>query len=413
MTLHARDTVTGQLVTLTADPASADLLAPGPVSSGRYRCMSCGQPVGLSRRSGSHSAYAPRFSHASAEAGSDGCPARTGVQQEVEGGLQVVIDLRDRLAKAWPGTQTLIECPEPQPPGEPAPPAVIVATAGGQVMVIECAHGPLDTPGVQRRLGAVRARYGTQAAHVWFFAEDEHHFRQGGLKDKAVRPAGASESVRHMRVRPTEQQLQIVEAGGAVYWVNGGTVYIPYGGHEFVHEPRNGEDWGGDVARRRHDWKISHPQPFPGAQWWGLVPIGLSTLRGGRAGFHPAEAHEVMERLERSQGARWGAARKLARERHQELHRPLPPPAPAPAPPAPAVTELQPPAAETPTILIPPPAAPTPPPVAAAPRERLGPPPVAVPPMPVHAPYVPPVVAPVAQPQSPLSRLLRWVQRKS
>lgn len=410
MTLHARDTVTGHLVTLTPDPASADHLAPGPLSSGRYRCMSCGHPLGLSRRSGSHSAYAPRFSHSQTSGpGADGCPARAGLQKEIETGLQVVIHLCDHLAKAWPGVQTLIECPEPQTPGEASPPAVIVATAGGQVLVIECPHGPLDDPAVQRRMQAVRARYGSGATHVWFFAEDEHHFRQGGLRDKAVRPAGATASVRHMRVRPTQQQLQIIEAGGAVYWVNGATVYVPYGGHEFIHEPKpDGEDWGGDVARRRNDWRISHPRPLPGAHWWGLVPIGLSTLRRGRAGFHPGEAHEVMERLERSQGARWAAARRLARERYEALHRP---------PPAPVADAIeQPPPAEAPSAIPLPSAPPTEPPPpsadAAEEKEEEGQQPLPVPPRPAYAPYVPPATPLLPPPQGPLSRLMKWVQRR-
>ncbi|MGP3691089.1 hypothetical protein ACTVZO_41560 [Streptomyces sp. IBSNAI002] len=400
MTLHARDTVTGQLVTLTADPGSADLFAPGPVSSGRYRCMSCGESVGLSRRSGPHSSYAPRFSHGhSSEAQPDGCPARAGVQREVEADLQVVIDLRDHLAKAWPGAHTLIECPEPQLPGEPSPPAVIVATEGGQTIVIECPRGPLDEHGVQRRVNAVRARYGSGAAHVWFFTEDEHHFRQGGLRDKTVWPAGAPASVRHMRVRPTQQHLQIVALGGSVYWINGATVYIPYGGHEHVHAIKAGEDWGGDVAWRRRDWKISHPRPLPGAQWWGLVPIGLSSLRANRVGFHPAEAHEIMERLERSQGARWATARRLARERDEVLRQP---------PPAEAVPVLTP----APRPVVPPPAPAEPAVTTGALPERPEPvrqPPV-IPPVPVHAPYVPPV--PLPQPRGPLSRLRQWMQRK-
>ncbi|MGW6880205.1 hypothetical protein ACWGEU_08055 [Streptomyces goshikiensis] len=252
-----------------------------------------------------------------------------------------------------------------------------------------------------RRVQAVRARYGSGAAHVWFFAEDEHHFRQGGLRDKAVRPAGAPASVRHMRVRPTQQQLQIIDSGGSVYWVDGATVYVPYGGHEFIHEPGRGEDWGGDVARRRHDWRISHPHPLPGAQWWGLVPIGLSTLSRGRAGFNPGEAHTVMAQLERSQVARWAAARRLARERYEALHRPTPPAPPAPAPPAVPSAPVSP----------APPAEPTASVAGTGTEKEIQP--LPVPPRPAYAPYVPPASSSVPAPRGPLSRLRQWMRRRS
>ncbi|MGW2865603.1 hypothetical protein [Streptomyces sp. NPDC001205] len=342
MTLRAWDAVTGRLVELSDDPASADHLPPGSLDDARYLCESCRKPLSLSRRRGPTSAYRPRFAHGQRDSsGLDVCGARADIRQNVAADIEVVIDLRDRLTKAWPGTTTLIECPQPPTNGQPAPP-VIVAHDGDQVLIIECPHGDLSDDLVRRRIRAVRDRYGPAAAHVWFFAEDPRHFRQGELKDKWVRPHGADKSVRHMRIRPTDRQLQIVEAGGAVYWVNGNNVLVPYGGHDFMHDPRSSEDWTGEVARYRYDWRISHPVPAPGAQWWGLVPIGLSSLRGGRVAFHPADAHDVMERLERSQSARWNASRRRAREQYQNLHRPTPPPpvATEPAPPRPEPTRL-------------------------------------------------------------------------
>lgn len=326
MTLHARDTVTRQLVTLSlSDAASADHLPTGTLENKRYACLSCHQPMSLSRRTNSTSSYRPRFNHGQRNNGAtDTCVARAAVQQQVEADVQVVIDLQERLAKAWPGTSTLIECLTPTGHDSPAPP-VIVARDGDQVVVIDCPHGPLDEPTVRHRIKAVRDQFGAQAAHVWFFAEDPHHFRQGDLKDKAVRPHGAQRSIRHRRVRPTERQLQIIEAGGAVYWLNGGEVLVPYGGHDFQHPPRRGEDWTGEAARYRYDWRISQPRPAPGAQWWGLVPIGLSSLRRGRVAFHPAEAYAVMERLERSQPARWSASRRRAREQFDRQLSPAPP----------------------------------------------------------------------------------------
>ncbi|WP_327359795.1 hypothetical protein [Streptomyces sp. NBC_01304] len=390
MTLRARDTVTGELVVLTPDPASADHLPVGTVENERYTCISCGKALSLSKRSGPHSSYAPRFAHGGRRADEqDVCAARADVRDRVDQEVQVVIDLHKRLEKAWPGTPTRIDCPEPQGDGGPTPP-VIVARDGDQVVVIESPRGVLTEASVRRRIEAVRYRYGVQAQHVWFFAEDLLHFRQGGLKDKAVRPAGESQSVRHRRIRPTEQQLQIIAGGGAVYWVDGDNVLVPYGGHDFLHEPRwRGEalDWSGEIAWRRQDWEISQPVPAPGAQWWGLVPIGLSTLRGGKVGFHPAEAHEVMERLERSQQARWNSSKNEALKqarRKEELRRrpPLPEPVtpsvPAPAPSPPPVpadhAAATPPSPRAETPAVPPPPATPPSPVPPRPENPPTPP---------------------------------------
>lgn len=380
MSLWALDTTTRQLVVLTGDPASADHLPEGTLGNGRYACPVCGETMSLSRRRGDHSAYTPRFAHRQLQtnAGLDeGCTARADVRRQVEEDVQVVIDLHSKLTTAWPGIPTHIECPQPGAAGEPAPPPVIVAQDGEGTLIIECPHGALEEETVRRRIRAVRDHYGAQARHVWFFAEDPEHFRTGNLSPKSVRPAGAARSIKHQRLRPTDRQLQIIASGGAVYWVNGHNVLVPYGGHDFTHRPANGEDWSG-ISRT--DWRISHPTPAPDANWWGLVPIGLSTLRRGRVAFHPAEAHEVMERLERSQSGRWNSLRRDAREQYQRRQNPpqsrstpsVPPPQQEP-PPSPAV-DTAPPSPPQPTVPPKPTAPPRIPPSSTpANTRRLGP----------------------------------------
>ncbi|MDI3390150.1 hypothetical protein QIS99_28750 [Streptomyces sp. B-S-A8] len=420
MTLRARDARTRQVIVLTDDPSSADALPEGTLDNGRYQCLSCHKPMSLSRRRGPTSTYRPRFAHGSRKAddlqvvdAEDLCGARAEVRERVDQEVEVIIDLRDHLVRAWPGTPTRIECPQPPDDGAPVPP-VVVAKDGDQMLVIERQRGELTEESVRRRVAAVRHTYGTGARHVWFFAENLTHFRQGGLRDKSVRPAGETESVRHRRVRPTEQQLQIVDAGGAVYWVDGDNVLVPYGGHEFQHEPRRGEefDWAG-IEWRRTDWRISHPVPAPGAQWWGLVEIGLSTLRVGKLGFHPSEAHDVMERLERVQAARWNSSKRAAREQARAKQEQLK--AEAARPSTPAAETVKPPA-PTPLPAAPPspadPAAPTPRPQpeaaeedasTAAPHDdegTLGP---VVPPKPSVPPPVPPAVPAPGPEQRPRS----------
>ncbi|MFJ5680780.1 hypothetical protein [Streptomyces sp. NPDC093097] len=391
MTLRARDTVTGELVLLTKDPASADHLPTGNATNGRYLCEMCGSVLSLSRRSRPTSSYTPRFAHPHQKSPDlDVCSARADVQQRINDDVQVVIDLGTQLAQAWPGATVCVEYPEPARPGQPSEPPVVVCRDGDQTLVIERPRGELSTPAVQHRFRAVRDRYGPKVMHLWFFAEDPRHFREGDLRPKAVRPDGEPRSIRHRRVHPTEQQLAIVKAGGRVFWVDGHNVLVPYGGRDFAHTPRRGEDWKGEAARYRQDWAISHPIPAPDATWWGLVPIGLTSLRGTKVAFHPRDAYDVMERLEAAQPRRWAASRRRAREQFNRANAPASPPAPqqqepVPTPPEADTTPTTPPA---PTSEIPTQPEPTSE-RAISPATPPSAPPPPVPPMPSTPPDVP------------------------
>lgn len=187
---------------------------------------------------------------------------------------------------------------------------------------------------VRARSRAVRAQFGPGAAHVWFLAKDPLQFARIGTLQ--VRPRGLDKAA-HATIKPTEEQLAVIAAGGGVYWLDGQQVLIPYGVHDFVHAPRKGEAWDFPDWRREiwpNDWRISHPAPGPDATRWGLVPLSLHQLTGTKAAFSLREAREVMQRLEDVQRARWRRRRTDAEELHASRQVPPTPPAPAPQQPA-------------------------------------------------------------------------------
>ncbi|MGW5119171.1 hypothetical protein ACWEQ8_27565 [Streptomyces noursei] len=436
MSLRAWDTVTGKLITLSGTADSADDLPAGTTVNARYACDMCGQIVSLSRRSGPDSSYTPRFAHGQKkQAGTDedGCPARADIQKQVTDDVQVVIDLGEDLIRALPGMAICVEYPGPLRPGEPAEPPVVVCRPGdGPTVVIDRPRGPLTIDRTRRRMDLVRRRYGASVLHFWFFADDPVHFRE--IRPKQVKPVGAATPVRHRRVRPTNQQLAIVAAGGHVCWLqHDQTVLVPYGGREFWHapDPRR-EDWSGPMAGSRKDWEISHPQPDPNAHWWGLVPIALSSLGGTKVAFAPQDAYRVMEGLEAAQERRWASLRRRAREQYNQNRAlaerppssPLPPPAEDPLPLTSASTtesEAQVVEPSTPSVTPPPRPAPLAP--AAVPEPVVGEtepssspgPAVPSPPAPSTAPVevqtrvpprplVPPVVPPPRSARQPVLR---------
>ncbi|MEV1048739.1 hypothetical protein [Streptomyces sp. NPDC049916] len=171
---------------------------------------------------------------------------------------------------------------------------------------------------------------------MWFLAKDPLQFARCGTLQ--VRPRGLDKAV-HATVAPTEEQLAVAAAGGGVYWLDGQQVLIPYGVHDFVHTPREGEDWDFPDWRRKiwpNDWRISHPVPAPDATRWGLVPLSMHQLTGTKATFSLREAREVMQRLEDVQRARWRSRRTDAQELHASRQAQTPPtPAPQQEPAAP------------------------------------------------------------------------------
>lgn len=78
-------------------------------------------------------------------------------------------------------------------------------------------------------------------------------------------PGGVVKAQRGRRLRPALARPSAED-----------TLLIPYGGHNHQHAAREGEDWSGDMASWRHDWRISRPRPAGEADWWGLVPLPLS-----------------------------------------------------------------------------------------------------------------------------------------
>ncbi|MEV7275208.1 hypothetical protein ACIQIG_32910 [Streptomyces bacillaris] len=328
------DRKTGQLIESLHQGAGLETgLARGPYgvggrTCGRYVCRACGQDL-IARALGPAAKQQPHFRH---ESGSE-CPASRQRRERARDDDQVVIDLRDALIRAWPGIPVdlvLVHTPDPED-GDggpqtpvPQPPAIVVCGPEGTVVVerVRALPGP---DRVKARSRAVRAQFGPGAAHVWFLAKDPLQFtRRGTLQ---VRPRGLGRAD-HATVAPTEEQLAVIAAGGGVYWLDGQQVLIPYGVHDFVHTPREGEDWDFNDWRRDwpNDWRISHPVPAPTATRWGLVPLSLHQMTSTKAAFSLREAREVMQRLEDVERARWRRRRADARELHASRQTP---PAPA------------------------------------------------------------------------------------
>ncbi|MER5781255.1 hypothetical protein ABT104_05930 [Streptomyces mobaraensis] len=410
----AWDRKAGRVIEIPGDEATLAIgLARGDYDSsgvlrGRYMCRACCQDLIL-RAIKPGAKQVPHFRHESSRE----CPASAERQREIALDDQVVIDLRDRLLHAWPGATVCLNLPEDpgrQEPGRVSPgwmpPAIVVSGPDGPV-VIERPRKLPDPEAVQRRLLAVHARYGSGARHVWFLAKDPLQFAKCGKIRVAPRDRGRDD---HVTVAPTEQQLAIIAAGGGVYWLDGQQVLVPYGVHDFIHAPRDKEDWNFTDWRRGHwhtDWRISHPLPAPDATRWGLAPLSLHQMTSTKASFSLNEARDLMQRLEDVQRARWRRRRADARELYA-TNNPLPTPAVVDAP-----GQLTPPAPPEQQDAVPePPAASDPaggqvpdessdqsdsPGASAAPPDRTGSAPMSEPPSP---PPVPPSAPPAAPPPS-------------
>ncbi|MEV5242591.1 hypothetical protein AB0K89_26315 [Streptomyces cinnamoneus] len=432
----AWDRKTRRVIEIPGDEATLAIgLARGHYDSsgvlrGRYMCRACFQDLIL-RAIKPDAKQVPHFRHESSRE----CPASAERQREIAMDDQVVIDLRDRLLRAWPGATICLDIPEDPGGQEPGrvppgwmPPAIVVSGADGPV-VIERPRKLPDPEQIQHRLRAVRDRYGAGGRHVWFLAKDPLQFAKCGKLH--VAPRGRDRDV-HVTVAPTEQQLAIIAAAGGVYWLDGQQVLVPYGVEDFTHEPLRGEEWDFRDWRRNkewhRDWRISQPVPAPEANRWGLVPTSLHQLTRTKAAFSLTEARDTMQRLEDVQQARWRRRRADARELHAARHAPRPPVVPAsggdePTPEQPALAVPSTPQAVPPSGTSadnPPrpdaastqigaadavPAAPTVPPTA-APGPALPAPPApdrepapVIPPPPPHPPYIPPTPAPAEHPE--------------
>ncbi|MEU3706993.1 hypothetical protein AB0E82_32405 [Streptomyces anulatus] len=424
MSDRAWDRKTQQLVKHLHKEAGLETgLARGPYGvagkvCGRYECRYCGQDL-VARNL---SPTSPRRAHFSHQSGED-CPTSRGRRSRTDLEDQLVVELRDALVRAWPGVPVdvvLVRGPEAGDEGAPAAagqPAAIVVRGADQTVVVK--HVP-TLPGVARiraRQRAVRAQFGSGAAHVWFLAKDPMQFAR--CRTLQVKPRGRDKAV-HTTIAPPAEQLAVISASGGVYWLDGQQVHVPYGVHDFVHTPEKGEDWDFRDWRRDRpkDWRISHPLPAPDATRWGLAPLSLHQLTRTKATLSLREAHEVMQALEDVQRARWRRRRTDARELHASRQAPPTPPPPAPAsapsPPRPAVPQAP---SDTPATAQrekpspPPPPAwigapgadtqPTAPQTASTPpsADRDGQPGgLSIPPLPQHPPLSPPPPLPAALP---------------
>lgn len=320
-------------------------LEPGE-AGGRYVCRACQENLMLrSVRPGA--VNRPHFSH---RRGTD-CSAAPAVRKQLELDDRIVIEFQQRITRAWPGAHCVLEFPGgldeggAEGPLGVLPPAVVVRSGpdGRDVSVVERPRRPVDIGEVQERIRTVQARYGAGARHVWFWAADAAS--AGRLADLQVAPQGrGGPLVDHMTIAPTEQQLAVVAAGGGVYFLDGAKVLIPYGVHDFTHEPKPGEDWNFTGGRRnwRHDWWISHPVPAPDATRWGLAPTTFDELTRTRGVFTLTAARDLMRTLERVQTGRWNARQRAAAALYQNRHQPplpaqlAPASIPLPEPPAPS-----------------------------------------------------------------------------
>ncbi|NEE15997.1 hypothetical protein G3M58_57215, partial [Streptomyces sp. SID7499] len=100
----------------------------------------------------------------------------------------------------------------------------------------------------------MRAQFGSGAAHVWCLAKDPMQFAACGTLQ--VKPRRRDKAV-HTTFAPTAEQLAVISANGGVYWLDGQQVHVPYGVHDIVHTPEEGENrdfrGGGRTGRRTAD----------------------------------------------------------------------------------------------------------------------------------------------------------------
>ncbi|MFD4756905.1 hypothetical protein [Streptomyces sp. NPDC058426] len=372
----ALDTREGRIIDLRREPDATTRLPRGK-AAGRYRCCACGNELIFSGPATLHSAFTPRFRHDGTDPGSDRCGAPAAHQADIQADLTVILDLRDQLAHALSGATVCLQM-DPHRAGKrwDLPPELVIRH-GDQVVVIDRPRHPLTKPVADSRQQYVRATYGDQATHWWFFDREDpqQYIPTGTVK---VRPNGQPDT--HHKVRPTPVQRQLISTGNAVCWITKGTVLIPYGGHPHIYPAREGEDWSGEMASWARDWNISHPRPADGASWWGLIPLPLLAL-GQQTGFRPTPAFALMTALEKAQTGREAYRRRLAREHAQQQA----------VPPAPTLPDALP--RQAPATPLPPPAPPssstttalaTPPPLPSRPT---------LPPLPSQAP-LPRVSAP-------------------
>lgn len=226
------------------------------VLRGRYMCRACEQDLIL-RAIKPTAKQQPHFRHRNSQE----CPASAERHRQVDLDDQVVIDLRDRLMRAWPGVSICLELPQDpqetetgQVPPAGLPPALVVC-GPQETIVIE---QPRSLPGpdqVGARLRAVRAQYGSGTTHVWFLAKDPLQFARCGKL--TVAPRGRDRDV-HTTVAPTEQRLAITAAGGGMYWLDGQQVLVPYGVHNFTHAPRAG---GAEPAKVKATGNVTSSSP--------------------------------------------------------------------------------------------------------------------------------------------------------
>ncbi|MFK0025661.1 hypothetical protein [Streptomyces sp. NPDC090798] len=301
----------GRIIDLRRDPQAPHSLPRG-LAHGRYRCCACGAQLILTGPASAGSHFTPRFRHHGSRPGSDRCGAPAQQQADVQADLTRVLDLRDRLS-ALPGVAAWLQISPGQVGQRWELPPALVVRQGDETAVIERPRRLLSPALVDQQMKAVRAQYGAGTQHWWIFdREDPVHYTSAG--SLSVRPRG--QALTHRKVQPTLAQRQINALRGAVCWLAEDTLLIPYGGHNHQHAAREGEDWSGDMASWRHDWRISRPRPAGEADWWGLVPLPLSAL-GRPAGQRLAAALQVMADLAHAEQGRERHRRSLARNHTQ------------------------------------------------------------------------------------------------
>ncbi|MFJ3205824.1 hypothetical protein [Streptomyces sp. NPDC086989] len=305
----------GRVIDLRREPDAPTRLPRGK-NNGRYRCCACGKALIFAAPATTGSGFTPRFRHDAGGADPDRCKAPAARAAAIQADLTRAFTLHNRLSLALPPAITIRVEIDPALAGTawPLPPALVLRR-GRHLAVIDHPHRLLNQHTTQTRLHSVRTHYGDHTAHWWIYDRDDPNaFDYAGTH--TVRISG--EPTVHDKLRPTREQRCVNAAGTQVCWLAGEKLLIPYGGRPITHHARTGEDWSGPTARWAHDWTISHPHPEPGAAWWGLIPLPLTTL--AQPAFRPLPAHRLMAALAASQRRREEHRRALARTAHHQNH---------------------------------------------------------------------------------------------
>jgi hypothetical protein len=279
MSLIALDSVTGRVIRLGGPGALTaqqikELPYAKPEDRHRYRCLNCGERLILQRKN-TDPRFRDRFKH---EGNGGECTAPPEIIGETAEHLLAKEVLQAWLWSAHPDSAPRIE------PGvfglgnDRSYRPDVTAWSGRGTVGIEFQRSALEIQEPAARVRAYRDDLGARRLHLWIFSttRQTRHYVPGPMR-RTVRGEFAT-------VRPTRDQIEIVRAGGSVYWAEltrlRQVLYVPVACRSIRYSIEPGELWApGDHGDPRLDWHACYPELDLDAELWLLVPVPLAECK--------------------------------------------------------------------------------------------------------------------------------------